>query len=122
MGVTGHPQGRRSRLRHPNRGRCALRGKRIAGAVHVAWLAWGCLRPGATTGAADARSAGFPGGAILLLPGPKAHVIIMLMFTQFLPATGGGDPAMVRWITAVFTLDNLVAFTIRTLAGDLLPR
>jgi threonine/homoserine/homoserine lactone efflux protein len=95
---------------------------RYGGAAYVLWLAWGFLRAGATTGTAEAREATALDGAILLLFNPKAYLIVGLMFTQFLPASGVTDPALVVWITAVFTLNNLLAFTVWTLAGDLLMR
>jgi threonine/homoserine/homoserine lactone efflux protein len=95
---------------------------RYGGAAYVFWLARGFLRAGARTDTAEARGATALDGAILLLLNPKAYLIIGLMFTQFLPASGAGDPALVMWITVVFTLNNLLAFTIWTLAGDLLTR
>lgn len=61
-------------------------------------------------------------GAVLLVLNPKAWVIIALMFSQFLPGIESPEPALVLWITAVFTLNNLLAFTLWTLAGDLLLR
>lgn len=95
---------------------------RYGGAAYVLWLAWGFLRAGTTTGAAEAREATALDGAVLLLLNPKAYLIIALMFTQFLPASGAGNPALVIWITVVFTLNNLLAFTLWTLAGDLMMR
>ena len=95
---------------------------RYAGAAYVFWLAWGFLRAGATTGTTEAREATAFDGAILLLFNPKAYLIIALMFTQFLPGSGGNDPALVVWITVIFTLNNFLAFTVWTLAGDLLTR
>ena len=95
---------------------------RYGGAAYVLWLAWGFLRAGTTTGTAEAREATALDGAILLLFNPKAYLIVGLMFTQFLPVSGVSDPALVFWITAVFTLNNLLAFTVWTLAGDLLMR
>lgn len=89
---------------------------RWAGVGYVLWLAWGFLRAGATGNRAGARPAGFGTGAILLLLNPKAYVIIALMFSQFLTAAEGR--ATVVWITTVFTLNNLVAFTLWTMAGD----
>ncbi len=44
------------------------------------------------------------------------------MFSQFLPALGASKAVLVLWITSVFTVNNLVAFIIWTLAGDLLLR
>jgi len=95
---------------------------RYGGAAYVLWLAWGFLRAGATTDTAEAQKATALDGAILLLLNPKAYLIIALMFTQFLPVSGASDPALVVWITAVFTLNNFLAFTVWTLAGDLLMR
>jgi threonine/homoserine/homoserine lactone efflux protein len=95
---------------------------RFGGAVYVFWLAWGFLRAGAMTGTTEARQASVLDGAILLMLNPKAYLIIALMFTQFPPASGGNDPALVLWITAVFTLNNFLAFAVWTLAGDLLTR
>jgi hypothetical protein len=72
-------------------------------------------------GCSEVREATALNGAILLL-NPKAYLIIALMFTQFLPASGADDPALIVWITTVFTLNNRLAFTICTRAGDLLTR
>jgi threonine/homoserine/homoserine lactone efflux protein len=98
-----------------------FQGLSFGGAAYVLWLASGFLRAGASSGAMEARRATALDGAILLLLNPKAYVLIALMFTQFLPA-GPGDPALVLWITVVFTLNNLIAFAIWTVAGDVLAR
>ena len=95
---------------------------RYGGSAYVLWLAWLFLRAGATTGIAEAREATALDGAILLILNPKAYLIVVLMFSQFLPASGTSAAALVLWITTVFTVNNLVAFTIWTLAGDLLLR
>jgi threonine/homoserine/homoserine lactone efflux protein len=95
---------------------------KYAGAAYVFWLAWGFLRAGGIHGEADARSATALDGAILLVLNPKAYLIIALMFTQFLPTAGAGHPSLILWITTVFTLNNLIAFTVWTIAGDLLTR
>ena len=64
-------------------------------------------------------------GAVLLILNPKAYLIIALMFTQF-PCSQLrtlARPSLILWIATVFTLNNLVAFTVWTIAGDLLePR
>jgi hypothetical protein len=49
-------------------------------------------------------------------------MIIALMFTQFLPVDATSDAGLVLWITSVFTLNNFVAFTVWTIAGDMLMR
>lgn len=95
---------------------------RYGGAAYVFWVAMGFLWVGATTDTAEARQATAMDGAVLLLLNPKAYVIIALMFTQFLPVSAVCDPGLVVWITTVFTLNNLLAFTVWTLAGDLLMR
>lgn len=93
---------------------------RYGGSAYVLWLAWRFLRSGATTSIAVAREATLSDGVILLILNPKAYLIVVLMFSQFLPASGVSDAVLVLWITTVFTVNNLVAFTIWTLAGDLL--
>lgn len=95
---------------------------RYAGAAYVFWLAWGFLRAGGIEGEPDARNATALDGAILLILNPKAYLIIALMFTQFLPAADTGQTSLILWIATVFTLNNLIAFTVWTIAGDLLTR
>ena len=95
---------------------------RYGGVAYVFWLAIAFVRAGAATQTPEARRATALDGAILLLLNPKAYLIIGLMFTQFLPKAAHSDPALVLWITTVFTLNNLLAFTVWTLAGDLLMR
>lgn len=90
---------------------------RLGGALYVLWLAARLWRAGSRQ---EARPAGFVDGAILLLLNPKAYVIIMLMFAQFLPPQAPGSVAAA--IAVVFTLNNLVAFTALALLGDALMR
>lgn len=93
---------------------------RYGGAAYVLWLAYGLMRAGAVTEGVEARPASALDGAVLLVLNPKAYLIIALMFTQFLAV--GSDPARVLWITAIFTINNLVAFTLWTVMGDALMR
>ncbi|MFN3973179.1 MAG: LysE family translocator [Gemmobacter sp.] len=95
---------------------------RYLGAAYVFWLAATFLRAGATADDRTARRATMLDGAILLLLNPKAYLIIALMFTQFLPVDSTSRVGLVVWITTVFTLNNLVAFTVWTIAGDVLTR
>ncbi|KPP87550.1 MAG: putative threonine efflux protein [Rhodobacteraceae bacterium HLUCCA08] len=97
------------------------RALQIAGAGYVLWLAWRVLRAGPLGEAAKARPIGPIDGALLLLLNPKAYVIIALMFTQFAPMAAD-LPGATALITTIFTLNNLVAFLVWTLAGDLLGR
>lgn len=91
---------------------------KVAGSLYVLWIAWKMIRAGASAGAANARPATFTDGVILLVLNPKAYVIIVIMFTQFLNHSGSGAFASVILITTVFTLNNLVAFSTWALMGD----
>ncbi|WP_071796459.1 LysE family translocator [Natronohydrobacter thiooxidans] len=93
---------------------------RYGGAAYVLWLAYVLTRAGAVIEGVEARPASALDGAVLLVLNPKAYLIIALMFTQFLAV--GSDPARVLWITAIFTINNLVAFTLWTVMGDALMR
>ena len=95
---------------------------RYLGSAYVFWLAVTFLRAGATADDRTARHATMVDGAVLLLLNPKAYLIIALMFTQFLPVDTTSRVGLVVWITTVFTLNNLVAFTVWTIAGDMLTR
>lgn len=91
---------------------------KVAGSLYVLWMAWKMLKAGTLKGEEDARPATFVDGVILLLLNPKAYVIITLMFTQFLGLSNANMFASVLLITTVFTLNNLLAFSIWTLIGD----
>ena len=92
-----------------------------AGVVYTLWLASVFLRAGPATDTTDYRPLGITGGAVLLLLNPKAWVILGLMFSQFLPAEQA-SPARVLLISAVFTLNNLIAFAVWALAGQAIAR
>lgn len=91
---------------------------RWAGSAYVLFLAWKLFRAGALEAGEAARPAGFVDGAVLLILNPKAYVIIALMFSQFLTGRGEAHAASVLWITTVFTLNNLLAFTVWTVIGE----
>ena len=95
---------------------------RYLGSGYILWLALKFLRAGATDDDKVARRATVLDGASLLLLNPKAYLIIALMFTQFLPVGTSSGAALVLWITSVFTLNNFVAFTVWTIAGDVLMK
>jgi threonine/homoserine/homoserine lactone efflux protein len=95
---------------------------KVAGAIYMLWLAWLFLRAGPTDGHITARPARFIDGVVLLILNPKAYVIIALMFTQFLAADAHNFLTLLLVITTVFTLNNLLAFTVWTLLGDALGR
>ncbi len=91
---------------------------RIAGSAYVLWIAWKLFRAGALQSHHDAQPARFWDGVILLILNPKAYVIIAVMFTQFLAPTEAGQLKDVLLITTVFTLNNLIAFSVWTVIGD----
>ena len=92
---------------------------RIAGSLYVLWLAWK-LGTAGRAGHQEAKAASFWDGAVLLILNPKAYVIIALMFSQFLVATS--NVLQVAVISVIFTLNNLVAFTLWTTLGDWLGK
>lgn len=92
-----------------------------AGSSYVLWLAWSFVRSAVRKRDADRRpeagpSIGFRSGVIVLLLNPKAYYIIAAMFTQFLRPPQEGVMAVLA-ITAVFTLNNLLAFLVWTAGG-----
>jgi len=91
---------------------------KAAGSVYVLWLAWRLFKAGTVDGVQEANPARFRDGVILLVLNPKAYVIIALMFSQFLIDATEGQMATILLITTVFTLNNLVAFTLWTVVGD----
>jgi len=96
------------------------RGMALLGGAYVLWMAWKFWQAGAVSARSHIRSAGVMDGAILLILNPKAYAIIAAMFTQFLHPEAGA--LQVVWITSLFTLNNLVAFTVWTWAGDRILR
>lgn len=86
------------------------------GSIYVLWLAWTFIRSARARGVASSESdapeprIGFWAGVVVLVVNPKAYYIIAVMFAQFLRPADGGDAWTVLAITAVFTLNNLVAF------------
>lgn len=66
------------------------------------------------------RVAGFLDGAMLLFLNPKAYLIMVLLFTQFEPDCFViGAPILgALLIATLFTINNLIAFLIWSVAGD----
>ena len=92
----------------------------MLGAGYVLWMAWRFWQAGGVGGTSGIRRARILDGAILLILNPKAYAIIAAMFAQFLSADA--DALRVVWITCLFTLNNLLAFTVWTWAGTRLLR
>ena len=95
---------------------------KLAGSIYVFWIAWHLLRAGVLESTETAKPATCRDGFILLILNPKAYVIISLMFTQFLVDTNGSSLPLVILIATIFTANNLLAFSLWTIAGDTLAR
>lgn len=94
---------------------------KLAGVAYVLWLAWGLMRAqGMAEG--QARPIGFVDGVMLLVLNPKAYLIMGLMFAQFLGGDLGDGLGAVLLVTTVFTLNNLVAFSVWTALGQQIGR
>ena len=91
---------------------------KIAGGLYVLWVAWKLFRAGVLEEPDTAKPATFVDGVVLLVLNPKAYVIIALMFTQFLDQSESDRILTVVLITSVFTVNNLIAFSIWTVIGD----
>lgn len=91
---------------------------KVVGSLYVLWLAWKMFSAGTLEGEEAAKPATFADGVVLLILNPKAYVIIALMFTQFLGQSESGWLVTVLLITTVFTMNNLIAFSVWVLIGD----
>lgn len=95
---------------------------RYAGAAYIIYLAWSLANAGTMAQEVEADSlrvgVRFWDGVILLLLNPKAYLIIILIFSQFIPMGRAGNYVILLWVAIVFTLNNLVAFGIWAYAGD----
>ena len=95
---------------------------KVLGSLYVFWLASKLLRAGLPQSNLEPTPANFWDGAILLLLNPKAYFIIAAMFTQFLSPESSDQLGLVLWITTIFTLNNLLAFTLWTMLGNRFTR
>jgi len=80
------------------------------GAAYVLWIAWKLFRSGVLEGNETAKSITFFDGVVLLVLNPKAYIIIVLMFTQFLGEATGDTLVAVLLISTIFTFNNFIAF------------
>jgi threonine/homoserine/homoserine lactone efflux protein len=95
----------------------------ILSALYMVWLAWQCFMAFFKARAGQAPVAAKPpptfgAGVMLLLLNPKAYAIIVLMFGAFMDARS--TSATVLAITAIFTLNNFIAFAVWAAAGQAL--
>lgn len=94
----------------------------VVGAAYVMWIAWKLFRSNAIDTSGDSTRSTATDGALLLVLNPKAYVIIALMFTQFLDGTAEHRLVTVVLITTIFTVNNMISFTIWAAIGDRLVR
>lgn len=90
------------------------------GSLYIAYLAYLLFRAGAISTVSQAKQANFIDGVLLLILNPKAYVIIILLFTQFMSDKSTSDYFFLFIITSVFTLNNFIAFSVWTIMGDIL--
>lgn len=95
---------------------------KVLGVLYVLWLAWKLLRCGMLNSEREPTAANFWDGAVLLVLNPKAYVIIAVMFAQFLKIESESQIILVLWVSTIFTLNNLIAFTLWTVIGDFLAQ
>ncbi|NKW78992.1 LysE family translocator [Rhodobacteraceae bacterium R_SAG7] len=95
---------------------------KTTGAAYVLWLAWRFFRATPIERDQPQSTVRFSDGVWLLLLNPKAYVIISLMFSQFLSLDAEHRWHEIWIISLVFTLNNLLAFTVWLLAGTQLRR
>ena len=95
---------------------------KTSGSIYVLWLAWKMATSGRINAGGEGCGAGFFDGVMLLVLNPKAYVIILLMYSQFAGFEFASTGERVAVISLVFTLNNLLAFLLWTLAGDGLGR
>ncbi len=88
----------------------------IIGSAYVFYLAWQFLQASQIKYQSEDKKIGIISGVLLLVLNPKAYLIILLMFSQFLDEKN--KLSDIFWITTIFTLNNFVAFFIWAYIGD----
>ena len=91
---------------------------KVLGSLYLLWLAWKLLHSGMLRPDQQPTVANFWDGLVLLILNPKAYFIIAAMFAQFINIKQGDQVILVLWISTIFTLNNLIAFTSWTIVGD----
>ena len=90
------------------------------GSLYIIYLSFILFRAGNITEKNTAKPAHFIDGVLLLILNPKAYIIIVLLFTQFMTDDPNINYFYILVVTTIFTLNNFVAFSIYTIAGDFL--
>ena len=95
---------------------------KVLGSLNLLWIALKLFKSGRLEGYEIAKPPTFKDGVILLILNPKAYVVIALMYTQFLDQSQSGWPTTMFLIAAVFTLNNLIAFSLWAVVGRTIIR
>ena len=95
---------------------------KVLGSLYLLWIALKLFKSGRLEGYEIAKPPTFKDGVILLILNPKAYVVIALMYTQFLDQSQSGWPTTMFLIAAVFTLNNLIAFSLWAVVGRTIIR
>lgn len=90
------------------------------GSLYIAYLAYSLFRAGAISAVSQAKQVNFVDGVLLLTLNPKAYVIIILLFTQFMSDTSTSNYFFLFIVTSIFTLNNFIAFSVWAIMGDIL--
>lgn len=88
----------------------------LAGTSYMLWLAWKLWLADAAQGQIGQTRARFSDGAALLVLNPKAWAIMAALFALYPDA----DWPTTLQVAVIFTLNNLVAFAVWTMAGQTL--
>lgn len=92
---------------------------RYAGAAYVFYLSWLLFRAGRIGADVEAKPLGFWDGVILLVLNPKAYLIMVVLFSQFLHGEQANETSLVVLLVAtMFTLNNFISSCIWTWIGD----
>lgn len=89
----------------------------IVGSLYIVYLGVKFLRSGFNKMELKNTNINFYDGWMLLFLNPKGYLIIFLMFTQFKADSSQNNVVFILVITAIFTLNNFIAFTIWSYAG-----
>ncbi len=89
------------------------------GSVYVVYLSYKLFRTGGVESIEEPKPIRFIDGALLLLLNPKAYVIILLLFTQFLTVFNDTKYTYLFILTTIFTVNNFIAFSLFSIFGDI---
>ncbi len=94
------------------------------GSLYIMYIAYKLFNAGMPNADKEAKPPHFIDGVMLLVLNPKAYIIILLLFTQFLtPSQTTSHLSQMSYLvllTSIFTVNNFIAFFIWSVLGDVL--